>query len=1081
MCQNSVRSIFCKDTSTNTIIFKISEMNSDYDIQTPNILIDSGASANIVCDEQFFEYLDPNFTNKNSYLELADGSKVNNLILGKGTASIPITDNKGKLRKITLNDCLFIPSFGKNIMSLSSAVRDGASFDLNKRGNETMRSNDGHIFNIDTKDNLYILNNLHVYSIVSRSAEDWHKIFGHTHHENICKLPNAINNMSITNKSKLQFCEPCIFAKMERDFSRVPCPRVDTPFTSIFCDLNGPLKEDCEYNYVFGAIDDFSGYLAIYLMQSKSESPNALKQFLADHANFGKTTKIRSDSGGEFNSNTFKKILIDNTIRFETCSPHSSFQNGRIERSWKTLFNMSRAILFDSKVNVKLYPYILKHACFLMNRTYSEYLQMTPIEAALNIRPDANDIHLFGSLCYGYQHHIHKTKFQPRAAKALYIGKDPMSPAHLLYYPDTDTIRRTRCVKFTNSYYYNTTQSECQNHNHGSANARAILLPNGDLVDPCQQQSADHLVEDTLGVSPGHLNAQPQTTESSEHLNRNRYPHRQRHMPDRLGVDTNYDCDFEDSICNIYVINNINFSDKSNINVPNTFLEAIYSNEREFWIKAMNKEIKSLVDNNTYDLVYLPPGHKVIGGRWVYALKLTPPNIYTFKARYVAKGFSQRPGVNYDMTFAPTARIATIRILLNIAIQFGLILHQLDVDNAFLNSNIDYEIYMRQPEGFIHDPNKVCKLNKSIYGLKQSAMLWNQTLLDFMKQQNLKQSSKDPCLFIRNESSNMLYVLIWVDDIICASSSKQILSQFKDNFSKSFKIKDIGPLAWFLGIAFHQTNDYISMNQKLYINNILNRFGMANCKPRSLPCDPNVHKLLEKYSPVYEDPTHYRELVGSLIYLYCCTRPDLSFIVSLLSRFMASPKVIHLQIANGVLHYLKYTVEYDLKYVKSDEPLHLFGYTDSDFAQNPDCHSISGYCFKINLNSALVSWKSAKQTIVAWSTTEAEYIAAGEAVKEALFLRELFSEIMNKQPATVTLFCDNHAALCLMTNSQQHHKRTKHINIAFHAIRTYVANKSVHISYVASKDNLADIFTKALNGFKMKRFSIIRGVVEKLK
>ena len=1038
-------------------IFKVTH-NANLDIPPSNILIDTGASANIVTSEMHFEHFDNHFNEKDTYLELADGSRHTNIIMGRGTAKIPIADKKGKVRKVILHNALFIPTFSRNIMSLSSAVRNGASFNLNTPGKEHMISN-GHIFKISNANNLYTLNSVSIVnSVVSRSAAEWHRIFGHVNHEDISKLPNGISNLKISNKTvSKELCEPCVMGKMERQFKRVQCPRADIPFISVFCDLNGPIKEECDYKYVFGVIDDYSGYLAIYLMKNKSESPRALNQFLADHAIYGVTKKLRSDSGGEFNSHTFKQILVDSKIKFETCAPHSAFQNGRIERSWKTLFNMARAILFDSKVPIKLYPYILKHAVYIMNRTYSEYLQKTPLEAALKKKPDAHEIHMFGSLCYGYQHHTHKTKFQARAKPAVYIGKDPISPAYLLYYPIEDTIRRTRSVKFNEvpTMFYNSKSDNVEN--------QSSLNPINDVSDlerPSEQPADRVISEESM----------------SRDLNPTRYPQRPRNIPNRLGIE---DLDL-DSICSYFYVMSLIAVDKTNVNVPNSYSEAVNSNEREFWIKAMDAELCSLLANDTWDLVYLPPGQKCIGGRWVYVIKCLPTGDNKFKARYCAKGFSQRPGVNYDLTYAPTAKMPTVRMLIDFAKQFNLILHQLDVNNAYLNSTIDYDIYMRQPEGYIQDPSMVCKLRKSIYGLKQSAMLWNNTLLGFMKQQNLSQSMKDPCLFIRKDTFNMLYVLIWVDDIIVAASNNKILQEFKSNFAKSFKIKDIGPLTWFLGIEFCQSNDYISMNQKLYINNILARFGMTNCKPRSLPCDPNVHNILNDYSPVYDDPTHYRELVGSLIYLYCCTRPDLSFVVSLLSRYMAEPKVIHLQIANGVLHYLKYTVNYDLKYVKSNEPLRVFGYTDSDFAQSSDRQSISGYCFKLNLNSALISWRSAKQTIVALSTTEAEYIAAGEAVKEALFLRELFAEFNNKLPATVTLFCDNQGALALATNNQQFHKRTKHIGVAFHAIRTYAANKSIHLTYVASKDNLADMFTKPLNGFKLKSFAIIRGSVEKL-
>ena len=502
------------------------------------------------------------------------------------------------------------------------------------------------------------------------------------------------------------------------------------------------------------------------------------------------------------------------------------------------------------------------------------------------------------------------------------------------------------------------------------------------------------------------------------------------------------------------------------------------SPEKEYWIKAMDDEMKSLLANGTYKLVKRPHKCKPIGGRWVYSVKTDQFGNYKFKARFVAQGFKQILGLNYTNTFAPTPHMTTIRLFMNISIEFGLITHHMDVCNAYLNSKLPSEdkIFMTQPEGYVTDENLVCKLNKSLYGLKQSAFLWNKTLINFMQSQNLFQSMKDPCVFIRKTDKDTLYVLIWVDDIIISASSVDVMNIFKTNLSNRFKVKDLGPLKWFLGIQFDITDKCISMNQSLYVRTILSRFNMTDCTPRTLPCDPKVYTLLERDSDKLENPKKYQELIGSLIWLMTGTRPDIVFVTTLLSRFMQEPTTTHMAIALDVLRYLKYTIHYDLRFVRTGNKLQLFGFSDSDYSSDPlDRKSISGNCFKLTQRLGLITWRSCKQEFIAGSSCESEFIAMYESSKEAQFLRQILSEFTNKPPQTVKIYADNQGAISLAQHPA-FHQRTKHIEVKYLSIRSHIEKQIIHLSWIPSRDNTADMFTKPLGGTKLKAFSNIRGV-----
>ena len=468
-----------------------------------------------------------------------------------------------------------------------------------------------------------------------------------------------------------------------------------------------------------------------------------------------------------------------------------------------------------------------------------------------------------------------------------------------------------------------------------------------------------------------------------------------------------------------------------------------------------------------------------MGGRWVFSIKLNPDGIIQFKARYVAKGFTQLPGINYGDTYAPTPTMTTIRIFIQIVVQEALLCHHCDVNNAYLNAPIDFEdVYIMQPEGYVTDPTLCCRLNKAIYGLKQAANRWHATIINFMLSQGLVQGTMDPCVFVRRTKSSTLIVLIWVDDLLIGASDEKVMNQFKTNFAKAFAIKDLGCLKFFLGIEFVFGNNMVSMNQSFYIQQILNKFNMTEAQPRNLPIDPSVYDLLRLPSEELENPTIYREIIGSLIYIMTATRPDIAFAVTLLSRFMQKPTKMHLKLARGILHYLIPTKDYDLKYWRTNEPLKIEGCSDSDWASDIDFQSISGYTFRLNSASALVSWRSGKQSLVAASSCEAEYVALFHAALEGLFIRLVLSELLFAPPLTVMLYGDNIGSITLAKHPA-YHRKTRHINIKYHSIRKYVKNKSIALSYIPSRDNTADMATKPTKGPNMKNFAKIRGLSPK--
>ena len=680
---------------------------------------------------------------------------------------------------------------------------------------------------------------------------------------------------------------------------------------------------------------------------------------------------------------------------------------------------------------------------------------------------------IFGTECYAYTQN--KSKLDARCDKGIFLGYDKGSPAYLVLFPESGIIKKVRNVKFTNKFGVNKPDHKVGYDvdflpmevregqtapNIGQEQENAAPPQEGlRQVGPCQLQN--------IPARPGIENQPAQPAEVNPNM---RYPVRNTRKPPHLDdyiVDQELD---KRDLINY----SVDYCYTAQI-YPKTYEEAMRSKDSKMWREAMNEEMKSLDENNTYTLTKLPEGKSLVGTRWVYTVKEKENGGVRYKARYVAKGYSQVPEIDYFETFSLTAKIISIRLLMQLALDFSLDLHQMDVKTAYLNAPIDCELYVEQPEGFIKysetGERLVCKLNKSLYGLKQSGRNWNQLLHNFLTSKNFLQSVSDPCVYIRqHDHGEMTILLIWVDDIIIASNSASTLREVKEALGQMFRMKDLGRLSWFLNINFTFGTDSISMDQTKYIEKILNRFQMDGCKHRATPSELGVNKIITENSDDLADKQLYQEIVGSLIYVMTSTRPNLSFIVTKLSQYMSNPSNAQFNMAKHVLRYLKGTLEQKLTFTKSKEGINLHGFCDADWGSSEDRKSITGYVFKVTTIGPVISWKSRKQPTVALSTCEAEYMALASAIQEAKFLRQLLGELIGKNMAKATdIYCDNQSAILLSKNPVQH-QRSKHIDIRYHFIRSEILSKTVNVKYVTSEENLSDLLTKPITRFKIGKF-----------
>jgi len=473
--------------------------------------------------------------------------------------------------------------------------------------------------------------------------------------------------------------------------------------------------------------------------------------------------------------------------------------------------------------------------------------------------------------------------------------------------------------------------------------------------------------------------------------------------------------------------------------------------------------------------VDLPIGRKPVDCKWVFRLKFGPDGtVEKRKARLVAKGFTQRYGFDFSETYAPVVKMSTVRSMLAIANQFDYAVHQMDVTSAFLNGTLKEEIYMRQPKGF-EEGDKVCRLNKSIYGLKQASKAWNECFNEHISRCGFRQCLEDSCLYIRESKLGPVYVLLYVDDVLIIAKNLQEIKTVKQMLINQFKMQDLDEAKMFLGLCIEREpmNGIMKLSQQKYINAVLKRFGMEECNPISTPMEPNLQLKKSEIDQNLNKP--YREMIGCLTYLTITSRPDISAAVSYFSQFQSNPGEEHWKHAKRILRYLKGTIDYGLIYKKSDPTCRqIIGFADANWATDVmDRRSTSGCLIKVY--GATTAWSTKKQRTVALSSTEAECSALSDCICEVLWTCKLFEELSLRDNLPVEVFEDNQSAIAI-ANSNGSSKRLKHTEIKLHFIKQCVHEERVKLCYIPTTDQPADILTKGLPQVSFVKHRAVLGV-----
>ncbi|KAJ9685012.1 hypothetical protein PVL29_017155 [Vitis rotundifolia] len=802
-------------------------------------------------------------------------------------------------------------------------------------------------------------------------------------------------------------------------------------------------------------------------MKNRAELFSIFQKFYAEiQTQFNISIRVlRSDNAREYFSAPFTSFMSHHGILHQSSCAHTPQQNGVAERKNRHLVETARTILLHSNVPFRFWGDAVLTACYLINRMPSSILHdqiphslLFPDQPLYFLPP-----RVFGCTCFVHILTPGQDKLSAKAMKCLFVGYSRLQKGYRCYSLETHRYFISADVTFFEDSPFFSTTSE------SLPISEVLPIPIVSPPDampprplqvyhrrprvvaplPFAEAPADSLPIPSASPAPALPSPNDLPIAVRKGIRSTRNPHPIYNFLSYHRLSSPYSA-FVSAI--------------SSVSLPKSTHEAL---SHPGWRQAMVDEMAALHSNDTWDLVVLPSGKSTVGCRWVYAVKVGPDGqVDRLKARLVAKGYTQVYGSDYGDTFSPVAKIASVRLLLSMAAMCSWPLYQLDIKNAFLHGDLAEEVYMEQPPGFVAqgESGLVCRLRRSLYGLKQSPRAWFGRFSSVVQEFGMLRSTADHSVFYHHNSlGQCIYLVVYVDDIVITGSDQDGIQKLKQHLFTHFQTKDLGKLKYFLGIEIAQSSSGVVLSQRKYALDILEETGMLDCKPVDTPMDPNV-KLVPGQGEPLGDPGRYRRLVGKLNYL-TITRPDISFPVSVVSQFLQSPCDSHWDAVIRILRYIKSTPGQGVLYENRGHT-QVVGYTDADWAGSPtDRRSTSGYCVFIGGN--LISWKSKKQDVVARSSAEAEYRAMALATCELIWLRHLLRELRFGKDEQMKLICDNQAALHIASNPV-FHERTKHIEVDCHFIREKIASGCVATSFVNSNDQLADIFTKSLRGPRIK-------------
>ena len=1004
-------------------------------------------------------------------------------ILGKGTIGNSI---------ISINKVQYVKGLTYNLLSISQLFDDGHIVNFGKDECTILVGANKTPLVAKREGNIYVLNFEEqeagvCLAAVDNNPEIWHRRLGHAHMDHLSKLSakKLVRGLPKLKYVKMETCSACQLGKQTRTPHKAKkMVSTSKPLELLHLDLFGPeaYKSIGGKQYAFVIVDDYSRFTWVLFLRTKdcafSEFEKLIK--LLENKLDTRLVGIRSDHGGEFQKD-FITYCEERGISHEFSAPRTPQQNGVVERKNRSLQETARTLLQESKLPRSFWAEAVNTASYVLNRVLIRpILNKTPYELLRKKKPNISYFKVFGSKCFVLKTIDRDGKFDSKSYEAIFLGYSLTSRAYRVYNLAKHTVEESIDVSFQESTDdLARDEEECagtgtsskltvQETGNQQADKSTATTSEGNKATestPSLEETLDKMSKLTLDESRGQTSSASQnvvdqtpprqTTRNEEVIAQHNLPKSTRtvknHPPQLIIGDKSAGIKTRKAQANICAYAAFIAQEE-----PKNVQEAL---QDENWIMAMQEELNQFERCDVWELVDPPEDASIVGTKWVFKNKVDEFGTITRnKARLVAQGYNQQEGIDFDQTYAPVARLESIRMLLSFACYKKFKLHQMDVKSAFLNGYLKEEVYVKQPPGFEDEkyPNRVYKLKKALYGLRQAPRSWYERLSEFLIKNGFIRGKIDPTLFTIFKGQDILVVQIYVDDIIFGSTNDSLCKWFSKCMHSEFDMSMMGELNYFLGLQIKQTPEGIYVHQSKYIKNLLKRFGYENIKAKSTPMSV-VSKLTADENGKDVDIRMYRGMIGSLLYL-TASRPDIMYSVCVCARFQAKPKDSHLQAVKRIFKYLSGTITLGLFYPITNA-FDLVGYSDADYAgSQTDRKSTSGVC--AFLGQSLVSWLSKKQTSVALSTAEGEYLAAGSCCSQMLWMRQQLKDFGIKCKQT-PIFCDNTSTINISENPVNH-SRTKHIDVRHHFLRDNVAKGAVKLIFVATADQLADIFTKPL-------------------
>jgi hypothetical protein len=965
-----------------------------------------------------------------------------------------------------------------------------------------------------------------------------HTRYGHCHDNALLKI---IGGGNLPQKDPDYFCKACAKGKLVAKRFKEKSNNVNQVLHIVHSDTVGPIRPaSIEGEIYWTSFMDGHSNRSIPMFQRRRAETT--KQWIANAKREQRRMQrdisiFRHDNAKEFECEEISNYMEDEGILSSRSERYDPRTNGKPERFNRTINSKARCLLFEAGLPSKFWGRAVRHAVFLYNHTPRQQKATkdcpwrTP-QGLYEGKDDAQilsriqNIPTFGELGYALIHKpLRDGKFTGVSEECIFMGIEEETNYPIVYLLEKGEIQAVRTVKFSRSFLdqdkwkhlgfdIDTTFEEVEDEDYvptSEADDDEEYIPQAERSYPEQQPWVMNEIRENNDADLTDVQSEYSNEQSSEELSTesptttsaassssaskttpssmmpsivNERPTRQTALNSRLLIQLNNE-DMHDIDSQLMTLTAIEETDDDLLNIVDQFdvpksWEDALNDDR--WKISMHEEIDTLNKMGTWELVDLPPGRKAIKNKWAFKLKQNEKGeIYKFKSRLTACGYSQIEHVDYEDTYAAVGNRNTLRFIVSIAACKGLQMRQIDFESAFLQGELKEEIYMQQPSGFSDGTERVCRLRKSLYGLKQSSAVWYDTISKFIISMGYEVSKVDQCLFLQNKDSQLpSFIFLYVDDMLILSDSVMTLNEIVNRFQTRFSIKDLGSPRHILGIELLQTPTGIWIGQRSFAVELIRNFLNDEARPISSPCLSYPEESYDYIGEALHE--RYRSLVGGILYLAQVTRPDLAFISSLLGKFVSKPAKIHWNMAIRCLRYIKYTLDEGIFYKRDVQTRRdnfhdlLEFYSDSDYAGDPlERRSRSGVLCE--LNGTAIYWKSKQHHSISLSSCEAEYYAIVDNMKEAIVIRLLAWELQNvasfpgedkfKGLDPILIKVDNTSAIKTTQNASISDSM-KHVQVRYHWIKEKVRTGDLQLQYVRTEANDADIFTKPLNGVKMR-------------